>query len=131
MQEKQILSFQAAVDEYLIRHRSILDIMTKYQESAARVNRALAKAVTECGCVTVRAERQQVPSTTAYRDLKNFMQTHVEGEPCANCKEILTKEIGHHLFYLAALCNATHVDLLEVMDEECRNVKTLGLYHLT
>ncbi|HHT27849.1 MAG TPA: DUF1573 domain-containing protein, partial [Firmicutes bacterium] len=38
--------FQEAVNEYLVRHRSILDILSKLQESVARTNRAVAKAVT-------------------------------------------------------------------------------------
>jgi hypothetical protein len=39
---------QNTVDEYLLRHRSIMDILTKIQESSARINRAVAKSVTEC-----------------------------------------------------------------------------------
>ena len=53
MKETSCQDFQANVEKYLIRHRSVLDIMSKYQESTARVNRALAKAVTECGCISI------------------------------------------------------------------------------
>ena len=62
LQEKSCIDFQTAVEEYLIRHRSILDVLTKHQEATARVNRAVAKAVTECGCISITAERQRIPA---------------------------------------------------------------------
>ena len=53
---------QEAVSEFLIRHRSVLDIISKFQEANARVNRAVVKAVTSCGCVEVEAGRQKFPA---------------------------------------------------------------------
>ena len=44
-------SFQNDVSESLLRHKSILDVITKYTESSSRINRAVAKAVTNCGCI--------------------------------------------------------------------------------
>lgn len=129
--DEKCSDFQTAVDEYLIRHRSILDIMTKYQEASARVNRAFAKSVTECGCVTVNATRQQAPADIEYSHLKKFMSSHLSGEPCEQCKEIITKELGHSLFYLAALCNLSGISLNEVMHKECNTVNTLGFFHLS
>lgn len=131
MQDKCCRNFQAAVDQYLIRHRSILDVLTKYQESTARINRAFAKAVTECGCVTIDASRQKLPEEASYSDLRNFMSAHIEGEPCPHCKEVLSKEIGHTLFYLAALCNHSGIDMHTVFEQELRNLKTLGPFHLS
>jgi NTP pyrophosphatase (non-canonical NTP hydrolase) len=129
--DEKCSDFQTAVDDYLIRHRSILDIMTKYQEASARVNRAFAKTVTECGCVTVNATRQQAPADIEYSNLKQFMSSHLSGEPCEQCKEVLTKELGHSLFYLAALCNLSGISLNEVMRRECNMVTTLGFFHLS
>lgn len=129
--DEKCSDFQTAVDDYLIRHRSILDIMTKYQEASARVNRAFAKTVTECGCVTVNATRQQAPADIEYSNLKQFMSSHLSGEPCEQCKEVLTKELGHSLFYLAALCNLSGISLNEVMRRECDMVTTLGFFHLS
>lgn len=123
--------FQQAVDKYLIRHRSVVDVMTKYQEATARVNRALAKSVTECGCIKVTASRQQFPPETTYSDLQQFMSTHIEGELCPICKDVLTKEIGHNLFYLAGLCSLSGLSMDEVMEAELKNVTTLGVYHLS
>ena len=48
-------SFQNDISESLLRHKSILDVLTKYTESSARVNRAVAKAVTNCGCIKINA----------------------------------------------------------------------------
>ena len=130
MLEKRCQDFQSAVDEYLIRHRSALDVLTKYQESAARVNRAFAKTVTECGCVQMHANRQKVPSDAEFRDLKSFMSTHLSNEPCEQCKEVLTTELGHSIFYLAALCNMSGINLADVINDEYNKVTTLGLFHL-
>lgn len=131
MQEKELTEFQETVDKYLIRHRSILDVMTKYQEATARVNRALAKAVTECGCISVNAGRQEVPEDIAYSEIRQYMSSHLQGTPCANCQEIIAKELGHALFYSAALCNLTGVSLEKVMQRENKAVSTLGYYYLT
>ena len=79
MNNKCCADFQTAVDEYLIRHRSVLDVLTKYQEATARVNRAIAKSVTECGCVEINAESANTPDQTAYSDLKQFMSSHLSG----------------------------------------------------
>lgn len=131
MYDKCCSDFQSAVDEYLIRHRSVLDVLTKYQEATARVNRAIAKSVTECGCVEVKANRQQIPDETAYSDLKQFMSSHLSGEPCEHCKEVISNELGHSLFYMAALCNLIGIRFNEVMRQECKNVTTLGVFHLS
>ena len=131
MNDKCCADFQNAVDEYLIRHRSVLDVLTKYQEATARVNRAFAKAVTECGCVEVKAGRQQIPSEIQYSNIKQFMSSHLSGEPCEHCKEILTTELGHSLFYMAALCNLAGLKFHNVMRQECKSVTTLGVYHLS
>jgi len=131
MLDKRCHDFQSAVDDYLIRHRSVLDVLTKYQESTARVNRAFAKAVTECGCIRIDAARQQIPADAEFRDLKNYTSSHTSGEPCENCKDVLAKELGHSLFYLAALCNLSGLKLSDIINNEFKNVTTLGLFHLT
>lgn len=123
--------FQDTVDNYLIRHRSVLDVLTKYQEATARVNRAVAKAVTECGCIKVTAAQQHVPDNIDYHELKNYMSSHISGEPCENCKEIISTELGQSLFYLTALCNLTGLKLNDIIEQECDHVNTLGVFHLS
>ena len=131
MQEKSCADFQTAVDDYLIRHRSILDVLTKHQEASARVNRAVAKAVTECGCISIVAERQKIPVDAEFNNLKSFMSSHLSGELCENCRDVLVNEMGHTLFYLTALCNLTGLDLQTVLQHETKNVRTLGIFNLS
>ncbi|HIU63824.1 MAG TPA: DUF1573 domain-containing protein [Candidatus Avacidaminococcus intestinavium] len=131
MKNTTIKDFQKNTDKYLIRHKSILDIMTKYQESAARVNRSLAKSVTECGCLKITAQKQNAPQDIAYTSLKDYMSSHTEGTLCPHCRDNLTKELGHVFFYMAALCNLTGLSMEEVMQQENNNISTLGYYYLS
>jgi len=123
--------FQLAVSDYLIRHRSVIDILTKYQEATAKVNRAFAKAVTECGCLEIKAGRQRLPAEVEYSELKQYMSSHLSGEPCEHCKEIISSELGHSLFYMTALCNLLGLNVHDIMQHECNTVTTLGIFHLS
>lgn len=123
--------FQKTVSEYLIRHRSVLDVLSKLQETNARVHRAVSKSVTACGCVKISASKQKIPSHISLFELKNYVETHLEGKLCQHCLEVLEAEVGSHLFYLAALLQHFGLDLLEIMALEQRKVSTLGVFHLT
>ncbi len=123
--------FQQTVEEYLIRHRSILDILSKMQESDARVNRAISKAVTSCGCIRVSAERQTAPEDISLEQFKDHMDTHVSGNLCEHCKEVLESEIGSNLFYMAALCNLLHLNLYDIMLKEHKKLSTLRFFNFT
>lgn len=124
-------SFQTTVSEYLLRHRSILDVQTKLAEATARVNRAVAKSVTSCGCIAISAEKQRFPSDVSLRDLKQFMSSHLSGEMCEKCREVLETEIGTTLFYLAALCSLLDLNLKDVLEKEYKRVSALGVFNLT
>ncbi|MFO7319155.1 MAG: DUF1573 domain-containing protein [Clostridia bacterium] len=126
-----LASFQQAVSDCLIRHRSVLDVMSKFQETGARVNRAVAKAVTSCGCVQVDAGRQTVPANISYWEMKEHMETHVKGEMCEHCREVLEQEIGRNLYYLTALCDLFGLRLERVLQEEQKRIATLGVFNLT
>lgn len=121
--------FQETVGEYLIRHRSILDVMAKLQESTARTNRAVTKAVTSCGCIKIGAERQQVPGNITVQEIKEHMHTHLDGKLCEHCREILETELGNDLFYLAALCNLMDLNLYDIMLKEHKKLSALGVYN--
>jgi hypothetical protein len=123
-------SFQAQVDEYLIRHRSVLDVITKLQESTARVNRAIAKAVTTCGCISVTAVKQQFPNDVGLSEIRQYLQTHLNGKLCERCAEAVESEIGSELFYIAALCNLLDLDLETIRKKEHSRIKTLGIFNL-
>ena len=122
--------FQDSVGELLIRHKSILDVLTKYQESQSRVNRAVVKAVTSCGCIEINSKKQSCGEEVEYQDLKNYMDTHLTGNVCANCREVIEKELGNNLFYIAALCNVLDVNMYDVLLKEYEKMHTLGIYNL-
>ena len=124
-------SLQETVSEFLIRHRSILDVISKFQEANARVNRAVVKAVTSCGCVEVEAGRQTIPRDISVWEIKQHMATHMKGQICEHCQEVLEQELGRHMFYIAALCNLFSLDLERVVEDERRRIATLGVFNLT
>jgi len=121
--------FQDSVGELLIRHKSILDIITKYQESQSRVNRAVVKAVTSCGCIEINSKKQNFDDEISLQELKNYMDTHLNGGLCANCREVIEKELGNNLFYIAALCNVLDINMYDVLLKEYEKMHTLGIYN--
>lgn len=121
--------FQNSVDDSLLRHRSILDIMSKYTESTARVNRAITKAVTNCGCIKINADKQNLLNDNMSMDeLNSCLQSHISGKLCDNCREIIEKEMGNNLFYLTSLCNALGVNLYDILLNEYDKINTLGKF---
>ena len=61
-------TFQNDVSTSLIRHKSILDVLTKYTESCSKVNRSVAKAITNCGCININASKQEFDNTDTSLD---------------------------------------------------------------
>lgn len=123
--------FQNAVNDSLIRHKSILDILTKFQESNGRTNRAVAKSITSCGCINVTAKKQQMPEDNDeinIESLKDCLQTHINGKLCDNCREVIEREIGNNLFYLTSLCNILDLNLYDILIKEYDKINTLGKY---
>lgn len=123
--------FQNTVAELLIRHQSILDLLSKSQESSSRINRAVIKGVTTCGCLKIHAEKKAFPSDASLGDLKNLLESHVNGALCDSCKEIVEREIGRSLFYLAALCNVLDINLYDVVIKEHKKLSTLRIFNFT
>jgi len=126
-------NFQNSVDESLLRHRSILDILTKLQESEARVNRAVVKSITNCGCIKVEAKKQYTPANIDDINLDTFsasLDTHMQGSLCENCREIIERELGNNLFYTTSLCNLLDLNLYDVILKEYDKINTLGKYNM-
>lgn len=121
-------SFQNDVNEYLLRHKSIIDIMTKLTETNARVNRALAKSVTNCGCIKINAEKQNHLSTNT--ESNPSLNTHIEGKLCDNCREVIENELGNNIFYLTSLCNCLDLNLYDILLKEENKINILGKYNL-
>lgn len=123
--------FQDKVEHSLLRHKSILDILTKFQESNSRVNRAIVKAVTTCGCINIEGNKQEIPSDEdSLEELDKYLSTHLTGNLCDNCREIIELEIGNNIFYLNALCNLLGINIYDVIVREYDKINTLGKYNL-
>lgn len=131
MKDTHEIQFQETVSQFLIRHRSILDVQSKLVEAAARVNRAVAKSVTTCGCISINADRQRFPADVSLREVRDLLNTHLYGEMCEKCREVAESEIGATLFYLAALCSLLNLNLRDVLEKEYSRVNALGVFHLT
>lgn len=123
--------FQNSVDESLLRHKSILDIMSKYSESNARVNRAVTKAVTNCGCIEINAKKQNLLNENITIDeLNSSLSNHLNGKLCDNCREIIEREIGNNIFYLTSLCNALNINIYDILINEYNKINTLGKFNM-
>lgn len=130
MKETAIDSFQYAVSELLVRNRSILDEMSKLEDSNARINRTISKAVTQCGCIKINACKQDYPEDVDYAKIKDFLSSHLEGKLCPNCRDILEKDMGRHLFYLTTLCNTLDLNLYDIILKEYERLRLFGKYNL-
>ena len=131
MDKLSLNEFQKKVDEVLIRHRSVLDILTKLQESSTRVNRGVAKSATYCGCIEIHVKKQQIPSDILYSELKDYMDDHITGELCDICREKIQEEISSNLFYITSICNLFDINMEKLLsDYNENNLKTLGQYGL-
>lgn len=131
MAEVSCKDFQNTVTDYLVRHKSVLDVMTKLQETSARVNRALSKSVTSCGCLKINAAKQPMPAGASLPEIAEYTKTHLEGKICPNCLEAIEEELGNTLFYLTAFCTLLDLDLEKIMTSENNRISTLGVYSLT
>ena len=96
--DEVVCLFQDKVSELLLKHRSVLDSLSKFTESATRINRAVSKAVTGCGCISINAKKQQFPAEASLEDCRKYMDSHLEGFLCESCRERIEEEIGNQLF---------------------------------
>lgn len=122
--------FQYTVSELLVRNKSIVDSLTKFQDSNARVNRTIAKAVTQCGCIRINAKKQNFLENKDFEEMRYFMDSHLEGKLCDSCRDIIEREIGKNLFYLASICNSLDLNLYDIIIKENERLKLLGKYNL-
>jgi hypothetical protein len=132
MSVQSLKPFQDQVSDVLIRHRSLLDVMSKFSQTNAAVNRAVTKAITECGCIRVEADKQPYydPDLTPAQ-LRLLASTHVKGELCESCMENVVKELGRNLFYMSALGCLLRINLDDVLDHEMKKMQTLGFFNMS
>ncbi len=130
MNKSSLSEFQGNVSDVLIRHKSVLDVITKLQESCARVNRAIIKSASDCGCVQIHGKVQEVPSGISYEDIQNFLTNNMSGTLCEVCEEKIMQELGNHIFYIAALCGSLNLDLDDIVQIQSNHLKALGKFSL-
>lgn len=123
--------FQEAVEGVLIRHRSILDCLSKFHESTSRANRAIIKTVTDCGCISINAIKQQFPQKESLKDCCKYMDSHIKGELCDHCREVIAEELASHFFYMTALCSLLDYKLEDIINLEHERINTLGHFLLS
>lgn len=131
MSAPTLQEFQDQVSELLLRHRSLLDVLTKYSQSNASVNRAVAKSITECGCIELNARPQGFSEEMELDQAKQQSKSHMKGNLCENCLDIVRSELGKNVFYMSALCNLLDIRLEDVVARESDKCSTLGLFNMT
>lgn len=130
MSSHECKEFQTTVADYLIRHRSILDVMSKLQDATSHVNRAITKSVTSCGCLKIDASKQPIPDNSTLTEMADYVRTHLEGQVCPNCFDTIEAELGSLMFYLTAICTLLDMDLAKIIIHENKRIEALGLYSL-
>ena len=79
MDDMVVDKFQFTVQELLVRNKSIIDQLTKFQDSNSRVNRTIVKAVTQCGCIQINAHKQPFNDDSVFEDISSSVETHLSG----------------------------------------------------
>jgi len=112
--------FQIVVDNYIDRNKNLLDTLSKYQMASSRLSRAIIKASTQCGCISLCGSKPE----------DGEPETNVQGDLCKNCHTVIEKEMGDVLFYVAAACNALDLSIYDVLLKEKKTLSLLGNYSL-
>jgi hypothetical protein len=123
--------FQASVSSHLIQNKSILDAITKLNESSLRVQRAVTRAVTQCGCIRIDASRQRIPEVASLEQLGKLLDSHVRGELCNDCRDNVETEVGNALCYIAAVCELVGVSMYDCLIGVDKRIRALGMFHLS
>lgn len=122
--------FQEQVANLLLRHRSLLDIVSKCDQANSSVHRAVTKAITECGCIEVNGKKQPYTENMTVDQAHTILDTHVTGDLCDTCTEVISEQLGKNMFYIASLCNVLNINLQEVVEDESKKCATLGIFKM-
>ena len=116
--------FQYMIDQQIRRNGSLIDMLTKLETSGGKLNRALVKAVTHCGCISLDLKRK----CTDCSDAKG--RAKISGTLCEGCREEVERAMGEHLFYLTAMLSPLDLSLYDLFLGEAQRQKMLGKYNL-
>lgn len=130
--QSELDTFQTFISDILIRNKSILDQTTKLQDACTHLCRNISKSATTCGCISINAHKQPYPTTEelSLDDLKTLLETHIDGELCPICQELIEKEMGRLLFYLGAIANTFDLSLSDILAHEKKRTELLGKFSL-
>lgn len=125
-----LVEFQNMVMLSQLRNKSILDTISKVNEQASMLSRAVTKSATYCGCININAKKQIYRADMTLNENRLLQDTHILGSLCPLCKEKVEEEMGDLLFYLAATGIALDINIDEVIEKKLSALKTLGVYTL-
>ncbi len=110
--------FQLAAEAALKRNKNLLDTVSKLNSATAKLNRAVVKASTQCGCIELSGKRTDTVSA------------QIKGSLCASCRSVVEKEMGDALFYIAGIANALDISIYDVMLKEKQQLSLLKNFSL-
>lgn len=108
--------YQNKVSDCSKKYNNLLDILTKYNESTAKINTSVVNSINKCGCIKL-------------QNIKNNKYSS-NNKVCESCREIIENEIGNNLFYLTSLCNIIGINLYDTIIQEYKRLNILGEYNL-
>ena len=113
---------QEQVEKVLIRHKSILDITTKLNEYATRINRAVAKSVTSCGCIEIHATKQNYDKDSLHEIKDNMMSINSSAFGDGYYLRSVNHSKVHYLYKAGRFCGTIHaVPDINDVDQELMN----------
>lgn len=124
--------FQCTVRENDFFNKNILEQLAKLQEVSAKLNKTIIRACTHCGCIEINANNKLY----SYDDDINFDMIklldphHISGDLCEDCKDLIEKNIGSCLYYLACISNSFDLNLNEVLLKEMNKINILGKFNI-
>ena len=125
--KKILSSVQELVGDVLMRYRSVLDVM-RNSSNLTVASIVLSSAATQCGCIKICTEKQNYGDDIEKSDA--MLSTHITGELCPRCREVLAKEAGEELYYFTALLNIFGIELKDLLKTETEHMETLGKFML-
>lgn len=130
MSASLLQALQDQISSLLLQHKNLLDIISKYSQASGSVNRVVTKAITECGCLELHSKYPSYKKSSPASQVEQTSETHIHGELCDNCRDIIISELGKHLFYMSTLCNLLDIELEDVVQHEFSKCQTLGVFNL-
>ncbi len=124
MNEFILEEFQYLTEEQLRRNAGLPDLMTKLETTGGKINRAVSKAMTHCGCIRYGSEKPLEEEHSAKE------RAGIGGDLCETCREEFERAVGEHLFYLAGLLGALDISLYDMICAEISRQKMIGKYSL-